>query len=130
MRKIAFFIYVVLCLNAIGLFAQTTGNFNYQAVIRDSNGDLVTNQAIDLQLTIIESSTDGSEVYRETHNVTTSGNGMISLIVGNGTSDLGDFNSINWGNDLKFIKIEIDQGDGFIEMGTFQLFSVPYNCGV
>ena len=65
-------------------------------------------------------------MYREKHSVTTSDDGQINLVVGNGTSDLGNFESIDWGTDSKFIKIEIDAGDGFADMGTFQLLSVPF----
>ncbi len=126
MRRIAFFIIVVLKMQIIGLFAQTTENFNYQAVIRDNDGELISNQQVDIRLTIIESTASGNEIYRETHDVTTSEQGMINLLVGNGSSDLGTFTSINWGNNSKFIKLEVDIGNGFVDMGTFQLFSVPF----
>jgi len=126
MRKIAFFLCLALSMQVIGLFAQTTSNFNYQAVIRDSEGNLITNESISVQLTIIETTADGNEIYKETHTVTSSDYGGINVLVGKGSTTLGNYSSIDWGSDLKFLKVEIDIGNGLTELGTFQLYSVPY----
>ncbi|NOQ27143.1 MAG: hypothetical protein GQ564_17420 [Bacteroidales bacterium] len=126
MRRISFLFLLVVCLFSNDLFSQTTGNFNYQAVIRDNNGDLITNQSISVQLSIIDLTADGTEIYKEAHSVTSTSTGLINLLVGNGIPSLGDFTTINWGLNSKFINIEIDAGSGFVEMGTFQLFSVPF----
>ena len=126
MRKVAFLLCVIFSVFVSELLSQTTENFNYQAVVRNNDGELLSNQSINVQLTIIESTADGTELYREAHTVTTSDDGQINLAVGNGTSDLGSFESIDWGAGTKFIKVEIDAGDGFVDLGTFQLLSVPY----
>ncbi len=126
MRKITFFISIVLFALSLEAFAQSTGNFNYQAVIRDNSGELISNQTIGVKIYILETSTSEVGIYSESHAVTTSDLGQIKLLVGNGTDPSGDFSAIDWGAGEKFIKIEIDAGDDFVNMGTFQLFSVPY----
>ncbi len=126
MRKIAFLFSVVLSLQVSCLLSQTTDSFNYQAVVKDNDGDLLVNQSVDVRLSIIESVADAADLYREQHTVTTGTNGQINLPVGGGTSSLGNFESIDWSIQPKFIKIEIDVGDGFVNMGTFQLLSVPF----
>jgi hypothetical protein len=35
-------------------------------------------------------------------------------------------NSVNWANGSKFMQVEIDLGQGFVDMGTQQMLSVPY----
>ncbi len=70
MRKISFLFCISLSLLANSMFSQTTGNFNYQAVVRDSEGNLITNKSMSVQLSIIESTADGNEIYVETHSVT------------------------------------------------------------
>ncbi len=107
------------------MFSQTTGNFNYQAVVRDTEGNLIANKSMSVQLSIIESTADGNEIYKETHSVTSTNTGLINLFVGSGTSS-DNFASINWGENAKFIKIEVNTGNGLVDMGTFQLFSVPF----
>ena len=126
MRKIAFLFLLILSLISLDIFSQTQENFNYQAVVRDADGELITDQSISVKLSIIESTIDGTVIYTETHSITSGSTGIINLLIGNGTSDLGDFTTIDWGLDAKFIKIEIDAGSGLADMGTFQLFSVPY----
>ncbi|HAF31272.1 MAG TPA: hypothetical protein DCG75_19720 [Bacteroidales bacterium] len=126
MRKMRFILWITFSLFVNSIFSQTTGNFNYQAVVRDSEGNLITNKSMTVQLSIIESTADGNEIYIETHSVTSTNTGLINLLVGNGISSLGDFASINWGENPKFIKIEINAGSGLADLGTFQLFSVPF----
>jgi len=126
MRKIVFLFCVISGLLVNTLYSQTTKNFNYQAVVRNSDGDLITNQTIEVQLSIIELSIDGNEVYSESHLVTTSKQGVINLQVGDGTSSLADFSNIDWSVTPKFIKIGIDAGNGLTDLGTVQLLSVPY----
>ena len=52
------------------LFAQTPTGFNYQAVLRSSNGDLLASQPGQLRVTL--TSSDGTvSHYQEIHNIST-----------------------------------------------------------
>ena len=108
--------------------AQVPGIFNYQAVVRDNLGDLITNQNIAVKISILDQSANGSVLYTETHSVTSNEYGAINLKVGDGSSSFGNFSDIDWGTNLKFLKVEIDAtgGSSYQLIGTFQLLSVPY----
>jgi len=96
--------------------------FTYQAVARDVNGNLLTNQSVTIQFSILENSTTGNAVFVEQHNKTTNDFGLVNLEIGKGIPVTGNFSSIDWESNTYFLKIEID-GE---YMGTIQLVSVPY----
>lgn len=110
------------------VYAQPPLGFNYQAVVRDSDGNLINNQEVSYEITILANSASGSIVYVETHLDTTNNYGLSNLIIGHGTATTGNFSSINWGLTEYFMRIAIDieGGSSFLDMGTVQLLSVPY----
>lgn len=124
----------IIILLAILLFfgwkanAQSPEKMSYQAVVRNNNSDLVTQQSIGIQISILKGSISGTAVYIETQNPISNANGLVSLEIGTGTIVSGDFSSINWANDLYFIKTEIDPTGGvsYTISGTSQFLSVPY----
>ena len=117
----------LLLLVSIG-FSQSPELINYQAVIRDSTGQLIISQEIVFQLSIIQGSAFGNIVYQERHDVTSNGFGQIAIQIGGGNLISGNFSYINWGSDEFYIETAIDtEGQGsFTIMGTSQLVSVPY----
>jgi hypothetical protein len=110
------------------VFAQSPEKMSYQAVVRDGSNNLVTNQSVGMQISILQGSTSGTAVYVETHNPSTNANGLVSLEIGNGTIVTGDFATIDWANGPYFIKTETDPegGSSYSISGTSQLLSVPY----
>jgi len=125
--------YLILTFALIGmlipdLWAQSPESFSYQAIARDNNGNPLENKAVSLRIAILQGTTSGTEVYKETHAVTTNQFGLVTLAVGNGSVVSGNFSTINWGNSPYFIKIELDPvgGSNYVFMGTSQLLSVPY----
>nr|HPM03019.1 hypothetical protein [Candidatus Cloacimonadota bacterium] len=61
---------LVLITLAINFFAQPPQKISFEAVIRNSSGQLVTNQAIGLKISILQGSTTGAVVYAETQKPT------------------------------------------------------------
>ena len=118
----------VLMIFANLAFSQSPNAIPYQAVIRNGSGGLVANQTIKIRLSVRDSITSGTAVYRETHTATTTTLGMINIMVGQGTPSAGSFSNINWGNNNKFLQVEVDVTGGttFTDLGTQQLMSVPY----
>jgi hypothetical protein len=98
----------------------------YQAVVRNSNGQVAANTAVTAKFTLHQNTTDGAVEYQETHALTTNAQGLISTVLGQGTAVQGTFAGINWANTTKFMQVEMDLGNGFVDMGTQQLMSVPY----
>ncbi len=125
MKQIITIIYAVLLVTT-GI-AQSPEKISYQAVIRNSSDQLVTNQAIGMQISILQNSETGAVVYTETQSPTTNGNGLVSIEIGSGTTS-DDFSTIKWANDIFFIKTETDPigGTSYTITGTSQLMSVPY----
>ena len=125
-ETIALAILISLCVN---MLAQNPAGFNYQAVIRDNSGDLITNQNVSLRISIKDVSASGTILYRETHAALTNAFGLVNLIIGTGTPVSGNFDNINWGMNDKFISVDLDPngGNNFIVMGTSQLLNVPYS---
>jgi uncharacterized protein (TIGR02145 family) len=109
-------------------FAQAPDKFSYQAVIRNTANELISNQQVGVKISILQGSETGTIVYSETHTPTTNVNGLISLQVGNGNIISGDLNSINWSNGPYFIQTETDPngGSAYSIMNLTQMMSVPY----
>ena len=124
MKKIIFVIASLMLASVI--FAQSPESFSYQAIVRDDNGQPLSNTSVTFRFNIHQGSANGSLVYSEDHSVTTNDFGLVNLQIGQGTVNSGDFATIDWGNDAYFLNVRIDQGSGFVDMGTQQFISVPY----
>ena len=106
-------------------FAQAPEKMSYQAVVRDAGNAIVSNQAVGMQLSILQGST---AVYVETQTPTTNANGLVSIEIGIGNVVSGDFSTIDWSAGPYFIKTETDPTGGttYTITGTSELLSVPY----
>ncbi|MCK4746185.1 MAG: hypothetical protein KAT15_04080, partial [Bacteroidales bacterium] len=118
----------LMLLIALVCSAQVPQKFNYQAVVRNAQHALLSNQDVGFRMSILEGSANGSPVYVETHTVTTNGVGLADLVIGNGSATGGVFEDIAWGVTDMFLKVEVDPAGGasYEHMGTSQLISVPY----
>ena len=76
MRKLLLFL-LVMVISAAALLAQSPQKMSYQAVVRNANNSLVTNQNVSVQITILQGSESGTPVYKETHTTTTNPNGLL-----------------------------------------------------
>jgi hypothetical protein len=114
-------------------FAQAPESMTYQAVVRDSEGNLVANKEIGMQISILKGNAPGTAVYVETQTPTSNVNGLVTLEIGGSTTTTDkfrthDFTTIDWSADTYFIKTETDPAGGtdYTITGTSQLLSVPY----
>jgi hypothetical protein len=126
MKKI-YILVASICMSAT-LFAQAPQKMSYQAVVRNSSNQLVTNGNVGMQISILQSSATGTVVYSETHTAVTNVNGLATVQIGGGTLVSGNFSTIDWANGPYFIKTETDPNGGtsYTISGTTQLLSVPY----
>ncbi len=122
-----FFTLLFSFLVLIALGQQIPDKFYYQGVLLDANGSPVASQTIGVRITILQGSQSGTNVYQETHQVTTDANGRFSLFIGGGTSS-GSLSDIDWSAGPYFCNVAIDPSGGtsYSDYGTFQLVSVPY----
>ena len=112
----------------LSLYAQVPQGFHYQAVIRDADGRILQDQTLGLRLTILQGGETGPAVYSETHDLTTTAQGLFSVVVGAGDVVSGDFSAIDWQAGPYFLKVETDLsgGNDYTVLGTSALTSVPY----
>ncbi|MCG8483695.1 MAG: hypothetical protein MJA31_10340, partial [Clostridia bacterium] len=127
MKKL--FTLLALFMSILMVCAQVPNKINYQVVIRLNSGQLVTNQQIGIQISILQGSESGTAIYTERHTPTTNDFGLANLEIGSGTVINGEFSTINWGRDKYFLKTEIDPtgpGTNYDIVGINQLLAVPY----
>jgi len=120
-RKITRFMAIFLMvMMAFGAFSQqlVPDFFNYQAIVRDSDGNIVADQAVTVRMTFMD---DATVVATEDYTVSTNDYGLITL-----AADLLPAEFIGTYYADPSIKIEIDFGSGFVNLGETDLASVPY----
>ena len=122
------YILVLLFLLSANVWSQSPEKMSYQAVIRDSDNNLVSNQTVGIQISILQGSASGTAVYVETHEPTANENGLVTLEIGTGAVVSGDFSSIDWSAGPYFLKNETDPsgGNDYSTSGTCELLSVPF----
>ncbi|MFK7970477.1 MAG: tail fiber domain-containing protein [Bacteroidia bacterium] len=123
MKHFLLFVVGLILVPTSFLFAQAPEAISYQAVARDGT-TLLTNQNVTIRLSVQAGVND---VYVEEHNVQTNNYGLFTLSIGDGTVATGTFAGIDWDASDHFLKVEIDRGSGFVNMGTMQFMSVPYS---
>ena len=104
---------------------EAQNSFPYQAVIRTAKGELVSNQEIAMQFSLIY---DGKVVYSETQKPKTNQYGNVQVEVGKGQKVSGSFAEVPWSTMQVMMKIEADPNGGtnYIDLGTIQLQPAPY----
>lgn len=112
----------------LALVAQAPDAFNYQGVARDMSSVPIPDQNIGLQITIIQDSLSGIEVYKENHEVLTNNLGLFNIQIGTGSIISGSFQAIDWKKGTFFIQIGMDVsgGNNYQTIGSNKLLSVPY----
>ncbi|MBV6443114.1 MAG: tail fiber domain-containing protein [Haliscomenobacteraceae bacterium CHB4] len=128
MKSRIFFLFLILCA-AFPLAAQfTPQGFNYQSIVRDVNGNPLTNQTVVLLFSIRSGAPNGPVAYSEKQTISTNEFGLVNLVIGQGGTPLqGDFTSINWGGGAKYLTVALETSPNvFDELGSSQLMSVPY----
>ncbi len=130
MKQLLRLLIIIILSNSqiIKLSAQAPQSFPYQAVARNTSGNLLVSQPISIRMSVLDLTSTGSILYRETHAVTTNALGLFSVNIGQGVVVTGTFAGIAWASGAKYIKVEMDASGGttYVAMGTSQLLSVPY----
>jgi hypothetical protein len=117
-------LFIITLLVVMGAVAQAPQKFNYQSILRDSDGNLLVNQQVGMLINILKDDPSGPQVYTETQTPTTNSNGLLSISIGGGDG----FDTINWSHGAYFLEIQTDPmgGTNYTISGTSQLLSVPY----
>jgi uncharacterized protein (TIGR02145 family) len=108
------------------LFSQSPQSIPYQAVLRNSDGSVMANTSLNITLMVHNATATGTVVYEESHTTSSNAVGLININIGSGTATTGAFNTIEWEGAAKFLHVQMDAGNGLIDLGTQQMMSVPY----
>jgi len=129
-RKAYIFLFILLFSANSLLFSQyIPKGISYQAVARDEKGLEIKYKDLQVRICILEGEAAGPIEYSELHNVSTDKFGLFNINIGQGSfleGSVSEFTAINWGSGLHFIRIAIDFGLGYRNMGTTQFMAVPY----
>ena len=117
---------IIIIIASKGLIAQVPQGINYQAVLRNTSGTIMQNQAVTIKFTIHKTTPNGTTAYEETQSTTTNNYGLVNLQIGQGTPLAGNFSTIHWGINTCFLQVQANIGAGYIDLGTTQFLSVPY----
>ena len=97
MKKICYLTLVLLIASFQLVSAQSglTGT-NYQAVARNVNGTVLSNQSLTVRFSILGGSAAGPVQYQETHTTATNNVGLFTLQIGKGTPLTGAYSTVPW----------------------------------
>lgn len=115
-------VFIIVISAAQLMHSQAPYQMPYQAVVRNSSGQLITNSNVILRFTITDSADNGEELWQETQDLTSNGQGVVSTILGS----INSLQTVNWFGGPRFMKVELNDNNNFIDLGTQQLGSVPY----
>ena len=104
------------------LSAQTPALIPYQAIARNAAGNPVASSSLNARFTIHDDTADGPIVWQEQQSIQTNAQGIFTAQLGSDIS----LTNVNWASGAKFMQVELDLGNGYIEIGTQQMLSVPY----
>ncbi|MEY1639055.1 hypothetical protein [Tenuifilum osseticum] len=118
-------LFAVVCI-AIFSLAQTPTGFSYQAVLRNSSGQVLANQNVTLRLSLTDVS-GSTSYYSESHALQTTAQGVVSLTVGGGTVLSGGLGDVPWSTQTIHLHVEVStDGVNYSDMGSKAVQPVPY----
>jgi len=127
MKKISLLGFITIFI-VTSVMAQVPDGFKYQSIVRDANGEVLSDKAVSLKMTFHQNSATGTTIYEETFSPTTNEFGLTSLELGSGSVSSGNFAAIDWASNVIYLEVSLDPdgGSSYTSMGTSQLIAVPY----
>ena len=120
-------IFLMFILFSINSYSQSPEKFTYQSIVRNADGLVLKSSDIGIRISVLKNSNNGVSVYTESHTTSSNKNGLVTLLIGEGTSS-DSFSAIDWSTGQYYLKVELDPMGGIdysIEQSS-QLLSVPY----
>jgi len=126
-RTIVFFkalVSIVLTI-ATTIAAYAQDSIQYQLVIRNTAGQLITNKQVNMKFSLVSG---GQSFYEETQKTTTDKFGNISVFVGTGIALKGSMKDVPWSTMDVSLKVEsdVDGDEKFKELGIVPIAASPY----
>ena len=124
MKKIYLLFLILFAFTTSVTVAQSSHDkISYQSVVRDGNNHLLYDTSVTVVVTI-KNSGDPAVKYRETHTVMSNANGLISFLIGGGSTPTGNWDAVQWNR--AEITMETSVGGTALSTYTLPLSAVPY----
>ena len=125
--KVLFFSFLFSVVTFFGN-SQTPTGITYQAIIRNNNGNPLSNTQVHLRFSILDNGISGNTLYQEIFSSTTNKFGLVNLVIGDGNPTIGNYDNIPWqtSNYLK-VELDADNSGNYTILGINKLQSVPYS---
>lgn len=118
-KAIAFLCFALM--HWFNVWAQSPDYFNYQAVLRNANGEILADENVQLEVSIRKDVTNGEVIYSEKFNKLTDQFGAVKLRIGSGITD-DNFKDIQWESGWYYLELKLNE----TVLGTTLLMAVPY----
>jgi hypothetical protein len=121
---------LLLSFNFYLLSSQVPQGFNYQAIARDNAQNPIAEEKLKIRIGILTSVLpEPVVVYEAEYTVTTNTFGLFQLVVGDPEASpvTGLFSDVDWSVKPLYLRTKILWNEVWEEMGSAQLFSVPYS---
>jgi uncharacterized protein (TIGR02145 family) len=105
------------------VIGQSPDLISYQCAIRNADGQLPVNENVTLRFSILSDSVGTEPIWQEYQSALTNSVGLVTIQLGSQNS----LSGIDWSLGNKYLQVEIQNGNGYILMGTQQMLSVPYS---
>lgn len=107
---------------------QVPNGMKYQAVARDTRGQVLANRDLQLRISLYSDPLKQAIDYIEIHKVLTNELGLFSLTVGEGFVTRGNFTAIPWSSGEVWMEVAIQTDDetDFVTISDSRMLSVPY----
>lgn len=128
MKKL-FFCCLLLASMLLSFTRNSGKGFSYQAVARNSDGQVKAKELVDIQFTLLPGPQAVTPAWQETHSVMTNEFGLFSLVIGKGAKSGGSaatFGDVDFSSAEFWLKVEIKDKGAWQPISETQLLSVPY----
>jgi hypothetical protein len=77
----------------------------FQAVARDANGNAAVSRSVYAKVTILKGTASGQSVFAESFQVTSTAEGIFTIIIGKGTrtSGVSSLSAVDWGGSIHYL---------------------------
>lgn len=107
---------------------SSLSGFQYQAVIRSSDEQIIPNLPIVLNVSLSDDHSGLNTYYTEQHLAKTNAQGLFTIIIGEGQKKNGEFSAVPWSKGQMWLKIELigNQSTPLSVISHHRLLAAPY----
>ena len=133
------FFFLLLETSSFGQLSSTPKGILFQAAITDSRGNSASQKTVYIQDALIQKTANGTVVYSESFQVTASDQGLITIVIGQGTriSGAASIADIDWSAGPFYFNAKVAvapssstigwvPSQNFVDLGTSPFWAVPY----